>query len=196
MHARDSHPATLPILLRPTLAADLPVLFQHQLDPESNRMAVTNPRGPEAFAESMTKALADPRVVARVIVAQSVHAIEGEHDVVAGRDARSVAPFPDPRLSAIPPGTILGSINCFQMDGLDAVGYWIAREHWGLGIASRALALFFAEVTRRPLHARAALTNAASIRVLRKGGFRITGTFFGAATDRYPACEVVSLILD
>src|SRR4051812_27485885 len=30
---------------------------------------------------------------------------------------------------------VVGAISCFQMDGLDMVGYWIDRPHWGHGIA-------------------------------------------------------------
>jgi len=39
-----------PIRLRKTTQDDLPELFEMQLDPESNAMAVTNPRSAEAFA--------------------------------------------------------------------------------------------------------------------------------------------------
>ncbi len=52
---------------------------------------------------------------------------------------------------------LVGQISCFSMDGLDSVGYWIARDYWSRGIATRALALFLREVRKRPLHARAAM---------------------------------------
>ena len=55
------------------------------------------------------------------------------------------------------------------------VGYWIGREHWGKGIATRALTLLLAEVDTRPLHAHVVMHNAGSIRVLEKCGFRIVG---------------------
>lgn len=93
-------------------------------------------------------------------------------------------------------GELVGGISCFQADGLDAVGYWIAREHWGKGIAGRALELFLAEFKRRPLHATAARANTASIRILEKCGFRCTGHHIGEETDRYVACEVASFVLD
>jgi len=86
-------------------------------------------------------------------------------------------------------GVLVGSISCFRMNDQDCVGYWIAREHWGRGIASRALALLLAEVTIRPLYARAARTNGASIKVLERCGFRLTGYHHAPADDRYPACE-------
>lgn len=53
-------------------------------------------------------------------------------------------------------GQVVGDISCFKLDGQDAVGYWLAREVWGRGIATRALELFLEHVNVRPLHARAA----------------------------------------
>lgn len=89
----------------------------------------------------------------------------------------------------------VGHISCFQSDGLDTIGYWIAREHWGRGIATRALALFLELIPTRPLHARAAVANAASIRVLSNNGFQHTGTQRSPATDRFPECEEAIFIL-
>ena len=55
------------------------------------------------------------------------------------------------------------------------VGYWIGREFWGRGIASAALVQFLDYETTRPLAARVAKHNPASIRVLRKAGFASVG---------------------
>ncbi len=55
------------------------------------------------------------------------------------------------------------------------MGYWIGREFWGQGIASRALDLFLQEETRRPLYAHVAVHNLASRRVLEKCGFSMVG---------------------
>lgn len=89
----------------------------------------------------------------------------------------------------------VGHISCFQMEGLDTIGYWIAREHWGRGIATRALALLLELIPTRPLHARAAVSNAASIRVLTTNGFQHTATQLSPATDRFPECEEAIFIL-
>lgn len=56
------------IRLRPIEPGDLPWVYELQLDPESNRMAVTIPRTGEAFDAHWAKVLADPRVTARVIL--------------------------------------------------------------------------------------------------------------------------------
>ena len=68
-------------------------------------------------------------------------------------------------------GELVGNVSCFERQGLREVGYWIAREHWGKGIASRALALLLEEITIRPLHAFVVADNVGSVRVLEKNGF-------------------------
>lgn len=70
-------------------------------------------------------------------------------------------------------GTVVGNLCCFDRDGLREIGYWIAREHWGKGIASRSLAMFLREVKERPLHAFVVADNVGSVRVLEKNGFRV-----------------------
>jgi RimJ/RimL family protein N-acetyltransferase len=66
---------------------------------------------------------------------------------------------------------MVGNVSCFQRDGQANVGYWVSREHWGEGIASRALELLLLEVAARPLYAHVAIGNGASLRVLQKCGF-------------------------
>ncbi len=98
----------------------------------------------------------------------------------------------DPTLVAraiVADGVLVGSISCFKSGGEDCVGYWIAREHWVRGIAGRALALLLAEVTTRPLHAHVARTNVASIRVLERCGFRLTGYHHAPGNERFLECE-------
>lgn len=68
-----------------------------------------------------------------------------------------------------------GSAVSFLRDGRREVGYWLGREFWGKGIATRGLAVFLERVEERPLYAYAAKHNIASIRVLEKCGFRQIG---------------------
>ena len=72
-------------------------------------------------------------------------------------------------------GRVAGNIVCFPQGGEREVGYWIGREYWGQGIASRALAEFLKQVTARPLLAHVAKHNLASRRVLEKCGFILFG---------------------
>jgi RimJ/RimL family protein N-acetyltransferase len=150
------------VRLRPVQAGDLPRMYEMQLDPDSNRMAVTIPRSREAFDAHWAKALGDPVNTTRAV-------------------------FLD--------GQMVGYISSFPMDGEDHVGYWMDRAYWGMGIASRALHLLLAEVTKRPLVATAATSNGASVRVLQKCGFVVEQVRHSPATDRYPACEEAVFVL-
>ncbi len=160
-------PAQTPVYLRRTQPSDLPVLYEMQTDPESNRMAGTKPRTREVFFSVWAGHFENPLLNTRVI----------EVDGPSGRH-------------------VVGGISCFQADGHDCVGYWIARDHWGKAIASRALTMFLLEEPRRPLHATAATTNAVSHRILEKNGFRRTGTRMGEETDRFLAREIADYVLE
>ena len=75
---------------------------------------------------------------------------------------------------------VAGHVCAFDMDGQREVGYWIGREHWGRGIATRALEAFLRLERTRPLHAHVARHNLGSIRVLEKCGFARAGEGRGA----------------
>src|ERR1051325_4468717 len=153
-----------PASLRTTTPQDLPILFQMQLDPESNQMAGTKPHSLDAYRVIWDKILSQPVIEARVIIDAS--------------------------------GTIVGSINCFRRNDEDHIGYWIDKPHWGRGIAKQALSLMIQEIKRRPIHATAARSNAASIHILQSCGFRLTGCHQGEETDRYIAREVATFLLE
>jgi RimJ/RimL family protein N-acetyltransferase len=68
-------------------------------------------------------------------------------------------------------GEVAGNIGCWEQEGKRLVGYWIGKDFWGKGIATRALTELAAEIPERPLHAWVATTNVGSIRVLEKSGF-------------------------
>ena len=70
-------------------------------------------------------------------------------------------------------GQVAGHIGSCPQDGIRLVGYWIGKEHWGKGVATRALAAFLHLVTERPLHAHVAKHNVGSLRVLEKCGFSL-----------------------
>lgn len=83
---------------------------------------------------------------------------------------------------------IAGYVVCFVRKAPKReVGYWIARKHWGKGLATRALSLFLKEYDPRPLYARVAKHNAASLAVLGKCGFKVIGEdkFSNAAGENY-----------
>ncbi|HEX2427410.1 MAG TPA: GNAT family N-acetyltransferase, partial [Gaiellaceae bacterium] len=94
-------------------------------------------------------------------------------------------------------GRVVGQIASFELDGQREVTYWIGRQDWGRGIATRALQEFLTTIElARPLYARAASDNAGSIRVLEKCGFRRVGGGRGFAHGRGEETEEVVLRLD
>ncbi len=72
-------------------------------------------------------------------------------------------------------GEVAGGVVSWELEGERLVGYWFGKEYWGRGIATRALSIFLGQVNMRPLYARVARHNVASIRVLEKCGFKIIG---------------------
>jgi RimJ/RimL family protein N-acetyltransferase len=91
------------------------------------------------------------------------------HDEVLGNPTNATK-------TVVVDGRAAGHVGSWDQDGKRLVGYWIGREHWGKGIATRALVEFLAHEATRPLHAWVAVDNAASIRVLEKCGFRRDAT--------------------
>lgn len=131
----------VPLVLRDVAEEDLPILFQHQLDPEATRMAAFPSRDEDAFMTHWrTKVFANPANMRKSIVVD---------------------------------GHVAGNILSWDQDGRRLVGYWIGRDHWGRGVATRALVAFLRLDTTRPLHAWVAEHNVASIRILLKCGFRV-----------------------
>ncbi|QVL32130.1 GNAT family N-acetyltransferase [Telmatocola sphagniphila] len=90
---------------------------------------------------------------------------------------------------------VAGNIGSFLWDNQRQVGYWLGQRYWGRGIASRALKLFLEEFSIRPLHASAAFDNLASLRVLQKVGFQITGQEKSFARARNQEIDEIMLML-
>lgn len=70
-------------------------------------------------------------------------------------------------------GQVAGNLVSFLMENKREVGYWIGREFWGRGVATKALSDFLSQVKIRPLYGVAARHNIGSQRVLEKCGFKI-----------------------
>jgi RimJ/RimL family protein N-acetyltransferase len=154
------------IELRDVLPEDLPVFFEHQRDPEARHMA--------AFGAE------DP----------------GDEGAYLARWRRILADFGIVKRTILKEGRVIGHLMAFERDGRPEVGYWIGREHWGQGLATEALAEFLASYPRRPLGARAVRDNLASIRVLEKCGFRLSGVERAYASGRGEDVEEVVMVLE
>lgn len=73
-------------------------------------------------------------------------------------------------------GEVAGYLVCFvRVAPKREVGYWIARKHWGKGVATGALDLFLKTYAPRPLYARVSKKNVGSFKVVERCGFKIVG---------------------
>ena len=150
----DRLSVTQRVLLRPVQEADLPSFFLHQQDPQARWMAAFAPANP--------------------------------NDTVAF-DARWCRVLVDPGILARTiemDGCVVGHVASYVHAGAFEVTYWLDRAAWGRGIATCALHLFLQDQTVRPIWARVAKDNLASLRVLEKCGFAIVGEDSGYAHAR------------
>jgi RimJ/RimL family protein N-acetyltransferase len=154
------------VQLRDVNDADLTHFFEHQLDAEANHMAAFTVDDPTDHDAFRTHWIK----------------IRGDETILIKTILFS--------------GNIAGHIASFRRFGDLEVTYWIGREYWGKGIASAALAQFLAIQKERPIHARAARDNAASLRVLEKCGFAVTGEDRSFASARGEETEELILRLD
>jgi len=150
-------------VLREVRDEDLPILFEQQLDSAANHMAAFTGPDPE------------------------------DREAFAAHWARIRADVRVTLRTILFEGRVAGYVAGFERCGEQEVSYWLGREYWGRGLATHALSEFLRLVKIRPLYARTAKDNAASIRVLEKCGFRVSGE------DRYFAHargeEIPELIL-
>jgi RimJ/RimL family protein N-acetyltransferase len=154
------------ILLREVAEADLVTFFEQQQDPVANWMAAFTAKDPTDWAAFVAK-------WAKILddgtgTARTI--------VCGGRVAGNVLSFIAP------------------WSGQREVSYWVGRDHWGRGVATRALAACVGGLADRPLYARAAGDNLASIRVLEKCGFVLVGRARGFANAR--GAEIEELVLE
>jgi RimJ/RimL family protein N-acetyltransferase len=153
------------VTLRGVEDADLDVLFEFMRDPESARMAAFTAEDP------------DDREAFDAHMRRVRGNPETLNQVILGD------------------GVVVGSIASFVMEGDTEITYWIDRSVWGQGVAGRAVALLLGQVTVRPLHARVASDNAASMRVLTRAGFEPVGTEVSYAAARKAEIEETILVL-
>jgi RimJ/RimL family protein N-acetyltransferase len=154
------------VSLRPLEDADLDTIYEQVTDPESIRMAAFT-------ADDWTDRRAFLERTSRLRADPNVSHRVIEVDGVVG-----------------------GTIGSFRIDDQLEVTYWVGRAHWGKGIASAALQIVLAETAERPVYARAASDNIASLRVLEKAGFRRIGVDRGFAHGRGEEIEEKILRLD
>jgi RimJ/RimL family protein N-acetyltransferase len=153
------------IVLRDVTDDDLPIFFEQQLDPDAIYMAAFTSKDPT------------------------------DRDAFMAHWARIRADEAIINRTILCDDQVAGSVASFEDFGQLEVTYWLGREFWGKGIATRALAALLEYQTTRPISARAAKDNAASLRVLQKCGFVITGEDKGYANARGEVIEEYLLTL-
>ncbi len=152
------------VVLRDVTDGDLPIFFDQQLDPEANRMAAFTAKNP------------------------------ADRDAFRAHWSRILSDQSIAIQSILVDGRVAGHVLSYGEAGKTEVSYWIGREYWGKGIATRALVAFLDQVRVRPVHARVAKDNSASLRVLQKCGFMVTGEDRGFSNARGE--EVEEFILE
>ena len=84
---------------------------------------------------------------------------------------------------------IAGSVSKFEMGGDAEITYWIDKQFWGKGVATKALNEFLKNEKARPIFGRVAFDNFGSQKVLEKCGFVKIGTDKGFANERQAEIE-------
>ena len=84
---------------------------------------------------------------------------------------------------------VVGSVAKYEMHGDAEVTYWIDKNYWGRGIATKALRDLLVIERTRPIYGRTAFDNYGSQKVLEKCGFVKTGTDKGFANARQQVIE-------
>lgn len=153
------------VRLRAVMEDDLPLFFEQQLDEEANYMAAFTRKDP-ADREAFMRHW-------RKILDDETITIR----------------------SILFEGQLAGHVLSHAWFGEPEVSYWLGKEFWGRNIATRALAAFLEEIPERPIYAHAAKDNPASLRVLQKCGFTISGEDKGFANARGKEVEEFTLVL-
>ena len=142
------------VLLRDTTEDDLPIFFEQQLDRDANYMAAFTARD------------------------------RTDKDAFTAHWAKILSDDTITNKTILFNEQVAGHVGCFERFGEPEVTYWIGKEYWGRGLATKALSDFLGYVKVRPLYARVAKDNIASIRVLEKCGFTMFGEDKGFSNAR------------
>lgn len=155
---------TSDLLLREVREDDLPIFFEQQLDSDANYMAAFTAENP------------------------------ADRDAFTAHWHKILDDDTTTNKTILLAGQVAGHIARFERWGKPEVTYWIGKEYWGKGLATRALSELLSQVKERPVYARVAKDNTASVRVLEKCGFKIAGEDKGFSNAR--GKEVEEYILE
>ncbi len=154
------------IKLRKTVVDDLEVLFKFQLDKEANNLAAFTSKDPTDKSAYLIKYT---KLLSDPTVNNQTIMIDN---------------------------IIVGSIANFEIDGKAEVTYWIDKNFWGKGIATKALKYLLTIENTRPILGRVAFDNYGSQKVLEKCDFVKVGKDKGFANARQTEIEEFIYKLD
>jgi len=154
------------IKFRKTEVDDLELLFKFQLDKEAINLAAFTPKDPTDKSAYLSK-------YTKLLSDPTVN-----------------------NQTIIIDNIIVGSIAKFEIDGQAEVTYWIDKNFWGKGIATKALEYLLTIETTRPIFGRVAFDNYGSQKVLEKCGFLKIGKDKGFANARQTEIEEFIYKLD
>jgi RimJ/RimL family protein N-acetyltransferase len=156
---------------------------------------VLRPKVP-ADADAITAAVQDPEIPRRTLVPSPYTRADAEQHIADS--AQKAAEGSAVGLLAVDAndGRLLGSFSLMGLDqepGYGEIGYWVAAEARGRGVATRALRLLsdwaWTELGLTRLEVLPHRDNAASRRVAEKAGYRDTGEL--VALERYQSNDSV-----
>src|SRR5436309_13850199 len=115
-------PQTTEILLRDVAETDLPIFFEQQRDPAANFMAAFTARDPT------------------------------DQDAFAAHWKRILSDDTVIVRTIVYEGNVVGSVAKFvdKEFGKPEITYWIGKEYWGMGLATKALSKYLSEIRERP----------------------------------------------
>jgi RimJ/RimL family protein N-acetyltransferase len=142
------------VQLRDVIESDLPIFFEQQLNPAANHMAAFTVKDPADRA-----------------------AFDKQWDGMLKDEDLTIK-------TVLFDGQVAGHIVAYLHAGNLEIGYWFGKAFWGNGIATESLGMFLELFEARPIGARVAKDNVASIRVLEKCGFEVAGENKGFANAR------------
>ena len=154
------------IKFRKTEVDDLELLFKFQLDKEAINLAAFTPKDPTDKSAYLSK-------YTKLLSDPTVN-----------------------NQTIIIDNIIVGSIAKFEIDGQAEVTYWIDKNFWGKGIATKALEYLLTIESTRPIFGRVAFDNYGSQKVLEKCGFLKIGKDKGFANARQTEIEEFIYKLD
>src|SRR2546426_4636301 len=132
------------VTLREVTQKDLPIFFEHQLDPEATRMAAFPSRDRDAFmahwARIMSKETNETGILNTILA----------------------------------DGTVAGNVVYWEAAGGPNIAYWLGKTHLGEGVASAAPAPFFTQIEGRPIFAHVGKHKFPLIPVFQKSGIQLS----------------------